>query len=204
MSEYWMILFIAAGFLSGSVLYSRIIPKAFLHRDICGMSDDGNPGAFNAFRHCGKKVGALCLTMDILKGLIPVLAASILFGGDNCLFAFVMLAPVLGHAVGIFNRFHGGKCIAVSFGVMLGILPVSWIGFAVLAALYVFFSAVAKISPNSLRSVIVYALYAVVTCVALVLVGKLSVALGCVSVAAVTVVKHMKEFFPARKASAEE
>ena len=186
------ILLISGGFLSGSILFSKIIPKLLLHKDICEISDDGNPGAFNAFTHCGKGVGMLCLLLDILKGFIPVFLASMLMRTDGVLFTLAMIAPVLGHATGLFNRFHGGKCIAVSFGVMAGIIPVTWIGFAILAALYILFSTVIKINPNRLRSIIVYALFAVISSTVLSVIGLNAVAAGCGLIGMIAIVKHLK------------
>ncbi len=37
------------GYLSGSVLYSYLIPKYFCHVDVRTVNEDQNPGAFNAF-----------------------------------------------------------------------------------------------------------------------------------------------------------
>ena len=37
------------GYLSGSVLYSYLIPKHFCHVDVRTTNEDQNPGAFNAF-----------------------------------------------------------------------------------------------------------------------------------------------------------
>lgn len=144
------------------------------------------------FRHCGKRVGMLCLLLDVLKGFIPVFLASLFMKTDGVLFTLVMIAPVLGHAAGVFNRFHGGKCIAVSFGVMFGILPVTWIGIAVLAGLYVLFSAVTIIRSNRVRSIIVYTLYGLITGVVLGFGGFASVAAGCAVIALIAVIKHLK------------
>ena len=173
-------------------MFCKIIPKLFLHKDICEISDDGNPGAFNAIKHCGKKVVILCLLFDLLKGFVPVFLASMLMDKNGALFTLVMIMPVLGHAVGLFNRFHGGKCIAVSFGVMFGILPVSWIGIVALAALYILFSTAIKVKPNRLRSIIVYALFGAVTSIVFCLVGLESVAAGCGLIAVIAIVKHLK------------
>lgn len=184
-------LFISGGFLSGSLLFCKIVPKLLTHRDVCELSDDGNPGAFNVFKHFGKRVGAICLLLDLLKGFIPVLLACFFTDTKSPLFAFVMIAPVLGHAVGMFNRFHGGKCIAVSFGVMAGTIPATWICFAILAALYVLFSTVVKITPNSKRSVAVFSLYGITSCIVLGVLGITPVALGCGIIAIIAIVKHL-------------
>lgn len=186
-------------------MFCKIIPKLLLHKDICEISDDHNPGAFNAFKHCGKAVGTVCLLLDVLKGFVPVFLASMFAETSGILFTLVMIMPVLGHATGLFNRFHGGKCIAVSFGVMLGIIPVSWIGIAVLAALYILFSTVIKIHPNRLRSIIVYALFCVISGVVFSVIGLASVAAGCGVIAVIAIVRHLNvKSLIHRKASRNE
>lgn len=184
------ILFIFGGFFLGSIMFSALIPKKFSHKDVCKISVDNNPGAFNVFKHCGVKTGIPCLLFDGLKGLIPVLCASLLMDTENIAFSCVIVAPVLGHAVGLFNRFHGGKCITVSFGVMLGLIPVTWICITLLTSLFVLFTAVIKIRPASRRSLVVYALFAVIACPVL---GVLNMAVmpGCGIVALIPIVKFI-------------
>lgn len=178
--------------MTGSVMFSETIPKRWKHKDVSELSDDNNPGAFNAFKHCGKGVGTVCLFLDILKGFVPVLLASLLGKTNGALFVLAVIAPVLGHALGMFNRFRGGKCIAVSFGVTLGIVPVTFFPFALLAALYIAFSTVFKINPNRVRSIIVYALFGIVSCVFLTIAGLQAAAVGCALVALTVTVKHLK------------
>lgn len=187
---YWTLL-IVGGFLLGSMMFSQWIPKLLAGKDICKESVDNNPGAFNAFKHSGKKIGTLCLALDLLKGFVPVLLASLLLSADSIAFSFVMVAPALGHAVGLFNHFRGGKCIATSFGVMLGLLPVAWVPLVVLAGLYVIFSAVLKIKNAAKRSVVVYALFLAIACTALGVLGQTFVAVGCGMVAALPIVKFL-------------
>lgn len=183
-------------------MFCKMIPKLFLHKDICEISNDGNPGAFNAIKHCGKKVGIVCLLLDVLKGFVPVFLASIFTETNGVLFTLVMIMPVLGHAVGLFNRFHGGKCIATSFGVMLGIFPVSWIGIVVLAALYILFSTAIKVNPNRIRSIIVFALFGAITGIVLCIIGLQSAAAGCGLTAVIAIVKHLEiKSLSQRKAS---
>lgn len=174
-------------------MYCRIIPKWLARKDICELSDDGNPGAFNVFKHCGKGMGMLCLSLDVLKGLIPVLLASIFMNTQSWVFALVMFAPVLGHAVGLFNHRHGGKCIAVSFGVMFGILPVTRVGIVSLAVIYIFFSTAIKINPNSKRSIIVYADFGLISLTVLNITGLFPVAAGCALIALTAIVKHVNK-----------
>lgn len=187
---YWVIV-VAGGFLLGSVMFCELIPKRFAGKDIYEISADNNPGAFNAFKHCGARVGIPCLLLDVAKGFIPVFTASMLLDCNGIAFSLAMAAPVLGHAVGLFNKLHGGKCIAVSFGVFLGIIPVSYISIVVLAGLYIFFSCVIKINPASTRSVIVYVLFAIISCTALGFMNLLYAAIGCGLVASQPVVKFL-------------
>ena len=187
---YW-ILFIFGGFFLGSIMFCELIPKKILHKDICEISVDNNPGAFNVFKHCGFKIGIPCLLLDGFKGLIPVLTASFLMDTNSIAFSLVLIAPVLGHAVGLFNRFHGGKCITVSFGVMLGLIPVTWIGIVALATLFVLFTAVIKIKPASKRSVIVYALFAITVCPILGTLRLFYVMMGCGIIALIPVIKFI-------------
>lgn len=187
---YWTLL-ITEGFLCGGIMFSELVPKKILCKDIYEISVDNNSGAFNVFKHCGKKVGLICLFLDVLKGFIPVLLASLFMDVNNIAFAFVMVAPALGHAIGLFNRFHGGKCVATSFGIMLGLIPVTWIGLAALAGLYIIFSTVARINNGGVRSVVVYAVFAVVTGTALCVLNKVCAAIGCVTVAILPIIKFL-------------
>lgn len=187
----YRILLTVGGFLLGGVMFSQSIPKLRTGKDVCAISVDGNPGAFNAFKHCGKKIGALCLFLDILKGFLPVFIASLLLSPRDITFAFVMFAPVLGHATGIFNRFRGGKCISVSFGVTIGLLPVTAVPFTTLAGLYILLSTVLKIKNAAKRSVAVYALFAVISCTVLCITGLIYIAIGCAMTAALPIIKFL-------------
>lgn len=198
----WLLL-LAGGFLSGSVLYSRILPLLLTGKDVSAESDDRNPGAANAFMACGPAVGALCLLLDIGKGLLPVLLSRRFLDPAEPLFALILLAPVLGHAVAPFNRFRGGKCIATSFGVLLGILP-QCLAVVALAILYIFFSTVIRVRPHRRRSILVYALFAAVMTPLLLYAGKLSYALGCVGIAATVIWRHLRAPSEAPASQAEQ
>ena len=47
------LVFAVFGYVSGSVMYSRLLPFLFKQVDITKISDDGNPGAGNVFQHLG-------------------------------------------------------------------------------------------------------------------------------------------------------
>ena len=111
-------------------------------------------------------------------------------------FALALAAPVLGHAVGVFNGFHGGKCIASAFGAMLALAltGVSLSGLLLLAGLYIFFSVAVKIRPHRLRSILVFALYGVSAAVFYSLHGEGALALGCGMIAVTGVLRHTRRF----------
>jgi acyl phosphate:glycerol-3-phosphate acyltransferase len=111
-----------------------------------------NPGATNVMRIGGKKAAAITLAGDALKGLIPVLIAKTV-GVESVVLALVVFAAFLGHLYPIFFGFKGGKGVATSLGVSLG---VSWIlGSATLAT----WLAVYKVSKISSLSALVAAVF---------------------------------------------
>lgn len=112
---------IAGGFLLGGVMFSRALPKLLTGKDVCALRADKNPGAANVFAVCGVPMGLLCLALDMFKAYLPVSLAAQYLDTQSVWFALALAAPVLGHAVGVFNGFHGGKCIASAFGAMLAL-----------------------------------------------------------------------------------
>ena len=112
------ILFIAVGYLMGSICSAVIVSRLF------GLPDprvegSKNPGATNVLRLSGKKYAALVLLADLLKGTIPVVIANI-FGAGPITVAFTALAAVVGHMYPIFFGFKGGKGVATAIGALLG------------------------------------------------------------------------------------
>ena len=149
------IFFILTGYISGSILFAKYIPLMFCNIDPAALSDDSNPGAFNAFKYAGKKTGLLVILLELLKGALPVLIASYFLDTGNLLFSLVITAPVIGHAFPIFNHFEGGKAIAVSFGVFIGLLP-DYQPLLMLIIFYLLFSVVIIIKPHLLRTIITF------------------------------------------------
>jgi processive 1,2-diacylglycerol beta-glucosyltransferase len=123
---------VAAGFASGGVLYCVYLPLLFKGIDVTKVSEDKNPGTFNAFQYAGVPLGILCLACELAKGYVPVLLSMNLVDPASPAFAAIMLAPVAGHAFSPLKRFQGGKGIAVSFGVLLALVP-RWLVVFVLA-----------------------------------------------------------------------
>jgi glycerol-3-phosphate acyltransferase PlsY len=81
----------------------------------------GNPGATNAGRAFGWKVGVLVGVLDILKGYVVVVAFEAF--GLHVPALVAGLAAVLGHLTSPLLRGKGGKGVATSFGAILAVQP---------------------------------------------------------------------------------
>lgn len=181
------LLFALIGYLSGSILFALYVPKLLFNKDIVALSKDNNPGTANAVKICGIPTGMVCLICEIAKGFLPVSAALLYVNTDTILFALVMAAPVVGHIFPVFNKCRGGKGIAVSFGVLFGLIPHSYMAIA-LAAIYIFFSLVLVVRPHSSRSVCTFVCFAFTS---LLFGESLSIILGCFTMSALVSYRHL-------------
>lgn len=148
-------IYILFGYLSGSVLYAQIFLRLFGKEDKLENSKDQNPGTANAFMLGGFWCGMCTLICDLFKGVIPVLFYINTAQVSTLTLSLVVAAPVVGHAFSFFHRFQGGKGIAVTFGCLLGLLPV-WQPLVTLAFFFVFYSLVLRIRPHFQRTLISY------------------------------------------------
>ena len=104
----------------------------------------GNIGATNVLRVVGKKWGYLVFALDAFKGFAAVRLALVLAfalnpnGLHHELVGIVGgLAAILGHTFPVWLRFRGGKGVATSAGVLLGLMPIAVISvFLVWLALF--------------------------------------------------------------------
>ena len=120
------VILIIGAYLLGSMPFGLLIAKA--HGMDLRSIGSGNIGATNLSRAIGKKWAYFCFSLDVAKGLIPMLAATCaLSSPPNISELFLALAvgcaAVLGHIFPIYIKFKGGKGVATSFGVALGLWP---------------------------------------------------------------------------------
>jgi glycerol-3-phosphate acyltransferase PlsY len=114
---------IPTGFIAGKVLQGVDLRKV----------GSGNPGTTNVYRSIGLVPAIVVFTVDMSKGLIPVLFFPGLFlhvWTDNASLAllyqiFLGLVAVAGHIWSLFLAFKGGKGVGTAFGVFLGIAPLA-------------------------------------------------------------------------------
>ena len=126
----WLIA-IPLAYLAGAVPFGVLIARA-KGIDIRAHGS-GNPGATNVGRVLGFRFFLLCFSLDMLKGLVPTLAAGLAAGvvgsrdiapTDAWLWLGVMAATVLGHMFSPFLSFKGGKGVATGLGALLGVFPI--------------------------------------------------------------------------------
>lgn len=122
------LLFIIIAYLLGSIPTALIVGKIGYNIDI-REHGSGNLGATNAFRVLGIKAGIIVVLTDILKGTIATLIPLIVsFYIDIDVSRLIVgIFAVLGHTYPLFAKFNGGKAVATSAGIILGVHPLLFI-----------------------------------------------------------------------------
>ena len=185
------IFFIILGYVLGSIMFGYLIPKIFKQVDTKKDSEDGNPGTANAFIQGGMLCGICTLLLELGKGFVPVYLAKNTISPNHILFSFIMLAPVVGHAYPLYSGFKGGgKCIAVSFGSLLGLFPYLQMGL-LLAFWLLFFSLIIIVKPHTLR--IFFAYFAFIL-TSIFIVKSFIIFIGCFSISMIVGIKHLASF----------
>ena len=106
----------AAAYLIGSVPSGLILGKLFWHTDLREHGSH-NIGATNAWRTLGRGAGIAVFIADSLKGQAGVMLGLSLVGTPLAAVVGGLLA-IIGHSFSLFLRFHGGKGVATSLGVL--------------------------------------------------------------------------------------
>ena len=108
---------LAAAYLLGSVPFGLLLTRFSGAGDLRAIGS-GNIGATNVLRTGRKGLAAATLLLDLAKGAAAVLLARHFFPGTEALAAF---AAVIGHCFPLWLRFNGGKGVATTMGVALGL-----------------------------------------------------------------------------------
>jgi acyl phosphate:glycerol-3-phosphate acyltransferase len=118
LSGMGMIISILFGYLCGTIPFGLLLTKSAGLGDVRKIGS-GNIGATNVLRTGNKKVAALTLFCDALKGAVPVLLMSWLYGPQGGILAG--LAAFFGHLFPLWLGFKGGKGVATNIGVLFGL-----------------------------------------------------------------------------------
>lgn len=145
------LLLILGGYLLGSVACAVLVCR------LMGMPDprvagSGNPGATNVLRLHGRVAAVLTLAGDMLKGLVPVLAARA-FDASGAVVALTGMAAFAGHLFPLYFGFRGGKGVATLAGVLTGVhwlLGAAFIGTWLAVAALTRYSSLAALTAAAL------------------------------------------------------
>ena len=150
-----IIVMLILSYLIGAFQSGLIIGKLFFKKDI-RQYGSGNTGATNSFRVLGRPAGFIVTFLDIFKGFITVFFPLWFpVHADGVISTFftngliVGLFAILGHVYPIYLKFNGGKAVATSAGVVLGVNPILLLILAI-----IFFSVLKIFKYVSLSSII--------------------------------------------------
>ena len=139
----FLLLIICLAYLIGSIPTAVWVGRKFHGIDVREHGSK-NAGATNTFRVLGRKSGWFVLTIDVLKGLLAAILP-LFFETDyseNQLLTFQLATSfvcIIGHVYPVFAQFRGGKGVATSLGIIIGLNPFS-AGISLLIFLIVFFA----------------------------------------------------------------
>ncbi|MBP9855014.1 MAG: glycerol-3-phosphate 1-O-acyltransferase PlsY [Candidatus Omnitrophica bacterium] len=121
MSTIILLFGILISYLVGSIPTAYVFGKLLKGIDI-RQHGSGNVGATNVFRVLGKIPGIIVLLLDIYKGFWVVGIVSEILGLTFIWERVILsIAVVAGHNYTIFLGFKGGKGVATSLGVLIGL-----------------------------------------------------------------------------------
>lgn len=147
-------------YLIGSVPTAYLFGRVLKGIDIRKVGS-GNVGATNALRVLGRIPGVMVLLLDILKGFVVVVFVANYFTTQFVLLEaqslriFMGLACICGHNWTVFLQFKGGKGIATTFGVLLGLsLKIAGLNFVIAWLILIWFIVFLVFRIVSLASII--------------------------------------------------
>ena len=128
-------LLVVAGYLAGSIPAGYWLVRLTKGVDIRAVGS-GNVGATNVWRTYGRNYGLPVMVVDVAKGLVPALVATLTV--SHLAGVLAGAAAMVGHARPLFMKFQkGGKMVATTGGAILGVAPL--VGLAAIGVFLVVF-----------------------------------------------------------------
>ena len=166
MIEHPLMLFVifpVLAYVIGSTPFGVLIARAH-HVDL-RRAGSGNVGATNVGRVIGRPWGYLCFLLDCAKGLAPALAVGMILRGrpgfpteaHQLSWLAVGCGTIVGHVLSFWLKFRGGKGVATSLGVVMGVFP--YFTYAGLVALAIWVVVVLASRYVSLASIVAAAAF---------------------------------------------
>lgn len=107
------------GYLFGCIQTAYFLSKIINKTDI-RQHGSGNAGASNVTLVMGWKYGLITASIDVLKGILPVVIVRALYPTTPALAYFAGMAAIFGHLFPFYLKFRGGKGVATLMGMFLG------------------------------------------------------------------------------------
>lgn len=150
---YCLLIGYACGLFQTAYIYGK------LHGIDIRQYGSGNAGTTNTLRVLGKKAGIIVLLGDILKCIIAITIARLLFAKSHPEMSYLLalygaMGAILGHNFPFYLKFKGGKGIATTAGLVIAF---HWIFFVIVAP--IFFITFFVTHYVSLGSLLVYAAF---------------------------------------------
>ena len=119
-------------YLIGSLPFALILTKLSGFGDIRNIGS-GNVGATNVLRTGNKYLAFIVLSLDIIKGFVPLIILQFYFE-DLSLLNKIILGhfAIIGHIFPIWLKFKGGKGVATYIGFLFSINPYIGLSFLIL------------------------------------------------------------------------
>ena len=110
-------------YLIGSLPFALILTKLSGFGDIRNIGS-GNVGATNVLRTGNKYLAFIVLSLDIIKGFIPLIILQVYFEDLSLLNKIIVgHFAIIGHIFPIWLKFKGGKGVATYIGFLFSINP---------------------------------------------------------------------------------
>ncbi len=120
-------------YIIGSIPSGLLIARFQAKKDIRKFGS-GKTGATNVLRTAGSKAAVMVVVADVVKGMLPIILAGVLFGnnllvigsfgaGPLLIQVAAGLAAIAGHNWSIFLKFKGGRGVATYFGGLTALCP---------------------------------------------------------------------------------
>jgi len=143
--------FYLAAYLIGGIPFGYLLAKYVAGVNV-KEAGSGNIGATNVLRvlkekdpKLAKKLGALTLFLDAIKGAVVILIAKYMGASEFTLWSIAVFA-VIGHCYSPFLNFEGGKGVATGLGVLAVLIPTAAL---IAVGIWAFSAKVLKISSLS-------------------------------------------------------
>lgn len=182
--------------LAGSLVIAYLIgsfPTSFLFARMLKGIDirnvgSGNAGATNVLRSVGKIPALATLIIDMLKGTLAVTLVADYFYRFNidlqcdAYKGIMALTVVCGHIWSVFLKFKGGKGVATTLGVAIGLTPMALVPTALIWILVFYITNFV-----SLASIMALLLFPAIACI---LKYPFYLILSSVAICSISIFKH--------------